>query len=138
MVCYYHDGQLVDSPVSIPSAPCASPGRPLTLGMPDAHDLCGSPGPACSGAQSRRLALIAERQTVTGAQLIGLGRCEPFGKAGMAEVAFVLEDASHDDQQLGAVLMESMRGAAEARARRRLKGYVLADNHGVLRLLATR
>jgi hypothetical protein len=40
----------------------------------------------------------------------------------MAEVAFVLEDASHDDQQLGAVLMESMRGAAEARGRRRLKG----------------
>jgi GNAT superfamily N-acetyltransferase len=40
----------------------------------------------------RRLALVAERETVAGVQLIGVGRYEPSEEPDTAEVAFVVED----------------------------------------------
>src|SRR5258706_10611267 len=40
----------------------------------------------------RRLALVAERETVAGVQLIGVGRYEPAEEPDTAEVAFVVED----------------------------------------------
>jgi vacuolar-type H+-ATPase subunit F/Vma7 len=40
----------------------------------------------------RRLALVAERETVAGVQLIGVGRYEPGEEPDTAEVAFVVED----------------------------------------------
>jgi RimJ/RimL family protein N-acetyltransferase len=85
----------------------------------------------------RRLALVAERETVAGTQLIGVGRYEPSEEPDAAEVAFVIEDG-WQGRGLGAVLLEAVLRAAEARGIRRFRAYVLADNHRMLRLLASR
>jgi len=85
----------------------------------------------------RRLALVAERETVAGTQLIGVGRYEPSEEPDAAEVAFVVEDG-WQGRGLGAVLLEAVLRAAEARGIRRFRADVLADNHRMLRLLATR
>jgi len=85
----------------------------------------------------RRLALVAERETVAGTQLIGVGRYEPSEEPDAAEVAFVVEDG-WQGRGLGAVLLEAVLCAADARGIRRFRAYVLADNHRMLRLLATR
>ena len=84
----------------------------------------------------RRLALVAERETVAGTQLIGVGRYEPSEEPDVAEVAFVVEDG-WQGRGLGAILLEAVLGAADARGLRRFRAYVLADNHRMLRLLAT-
>jgi acetyltransferase len=39
-----------------------------------------------------RLAIVIERQGVAGAELIAVARYEPTGEAGVAEVAFVVQD----------------------------------------------
>lgn len=85
----------------------------------------------------RRLALVAERETVAGFQLIGVGRYEPSEEPDAAEVALVVEDG-WQGRGLGALLLEAVLAAAEARGIRRFRAYVLADNHRMLRLLATR
>jgi GNAT superfamily N-acetyltransferase len=84
----------------------------------------------------RRLALVAERETVAGTQLIGVGRYEPSEEPGAAEVAFVVEDG-WQGRGLGAILLEAVLGAADARGLRHFRAYVLADNHRMLRLLGT-
>jgi len=84
----------------------------------------------------RRLALVAERETVAGTQLIGVGRYEPSEEPDAAEVAFVVEDG-WQGRGLGTILVEAVLGAADARGLRRFRAYVLADNHRMLRLLAT-
>jgi len=85
----------------------------------------------------RRLALVAERETVAGFQLIGVGRYEPSEEPDAAEVALVVEDG-WQGRGLGALLLEAVLAAAAARGIRRFRAYVLADNHRMLRLLATR
>jgi RimJ/RimL family protein N-acetyltransferase len=85
----------------------------------------------------RRLALVVERETVAGVQLIGVGRYEPAEEPDTAEVAFVVEDG-WQGRGLGGILLEAVLGAAEARGIRRFRAYVQADNHRMLRLLATR
>jgi RimJ/RimL family protein N-acetyltransferase len=85
----------------------------------------------------RRLALVAERDTVAGSQLIGVGRYEPSEDPDAVELAFVVEDG-WQGRGLGAILLEAVLAAAEARGVRRFRAYVLADNHRMLRLLATR
>jgi RimJ/RimL family protein N-acetyltransferase len=85
----------------------------------------------------RRLALVAERETVAGTQLIGVGRYEASEEPDAAEVAFVVEDG-WQGRGLGAVLLEAVLRAADARGIRRFRAYVLADNYRMLRLLATR
>ena len=85
----------------------------------------------------RRLALVAERETVAGVQLIGVGRYEPAEEPDTAEVAFVVEDG-WQGRGLGGILLEALLEAAEARGIRRFRAYVQADNHRMLRLLATR
>jgi RimJ/RimL family protein N-acetyltransferase len=85
----------------------------------------------------RRLALVAERETVAGVQLVGVGRYEPTEEPDTAEVAFVVEDG-WQGRGLGGILLEAVLGAAEARGIRRFRAYVQADNHRMLRLLATR
>src|SRR5712691_284196 len=49
----------------------------------------------------RRLALVAERDTPTGVELVGVGRYEPGEEPDTAEVAFVIEDGRGGD--VGAV-----------------------------------
>ena len=85
----------------------------------------------------RRMALVAERETVAGPQIIGVGRYEPSDEPGVAELAFVVEDG-WQGRGLGALLLEAVLEAADARGLRRFRAYVLADNHRMLRLLATR
>ncbi len=85
----------------------------------------------------RRLALVAERETVAGTQLIGVGRYEPSEEPDVAEVALVVEDG-WQGRGLGAVLLDAVLRAADGRGIRRFRAYVLADNHRMLRLLATR
>jgi len=84
-----------------------------------------------------RLALVAERETVSGYQLIGVGRYEPADEAETAEVAFVVEDG-WQGRGLGAILLDAVLSAAAARGVLRFQAYVLAENHRMLRLLSTR
>jgi RimJ/RimL family protein N-acetyltransferase len=83
----------------------------------------------------KRLALVAERDTAAGVQLIGVGRYEPAEEPDTAEVAFVVEDG-WQGFGLGAILLLDVVRAAEARGIRRFRAYCLADNHRMLRLLA--
>ncbi|HUP37049.1 MAG TPA: GNAT family N-acetyltransferase [Candidatus Limnocylindria bacterium] len=85
----------------------------------------------------RRMALVAERETVAAAQLIGVGRYEPSEEPDLAEVAFVVEDG-WQGRGLGAILLEAVLAAADARGIRRFRADVQADNHRMLRLLNTR
>jgi RimJ/RimL family protein N-acetyltransferase len=85
----------------------------------------------------RRLALVAERETGAGVQLIGVGRYEPADEPDTVEVAFVVEDG-WQGRGLGGILLDAVLEAAEARGIRRFRAYVQADNHRMLRLLATR
>jgi RimJ/RimL family protein N-acetyltransferase len=85
----------------------------------------------------RRLALVAERDTVAGVQLIGVGRYEPAEEADTAEVAFVVEDG-WQGRGLGGILLDAVLEAAEARGIHRFSTYVQADNYRMLRLLSTR
>jgi RimJ/RimL family protein N-acetyltransferase len=83
-----------------------------------------------------RLALVAERETVAGTRLIGVGRYEPSEEPDAAEVAIVVEDG-WQGRGLGAILLDEVLRAAETRGIHRFRAYVLADNQPMLRLLAT-
>ncbi len=85
----------------------------------------------------RRLALVAERETVAGVQLIGVGRYEPSDEPATAEVAFVVEDG-WQERGLGAILLEAVLAAAAARGIEHFRADVLADNHRMLRLFTSR
>ena len=82
-----------------------------------------------------RLALVAERETVAGVELIGVGRYEPSDEEATGEVAFVLEDG-YQGQGLGAVLLDAVLRAGAERGLTRFRAYVLTENHRMLRLLA--
>ena len=84
----------------------------------------------------RRLALVAERETVSGYQLIGVGRYEAGEEPDVAEVALVVEDG-WQGRGLGRMLLDSVLGAADARGIRRFRAYVLTENYRMLRLLST-
>lgn len=83
----------------------------------------------------RRLALVAERETVAGVELIGVGRYEPSDDVGTGEVALVLEDG-YQGQGLGAVLLDAVIRAGMERGLTRFRAHVLSDNYRMLRLLA--
>jgi len=82
----------------------------------------------------RRLALVAERETVAGIEVVGVGRYEPTDEEGTAEVALVLEDG-YQGQGLGAVLLDAVVRAGAERGLQRFRAHVLADNQRMLRLL---
>lgn len=83
----------------------------------------------------RRLALVAERETVAGVEIVGVGRYEPSGEEGTGEVAFVLEDG-YQGQGLGAVLLDAVVQAGTERGLTRFRAFVLAENRRMLSLLA--
>jgi GNAT superfamily N-acetyltransferase len=85
----------------------------------------------------RRLALVAERETVSGYQIIGVGRYERGDEPDLAEVAFVVEDG-WQGRGLGKILLESVLSAAAARGIERFRAWVLTENYRMLRLLSTR
>lgn len=83
----------------------------------------------------RRLALVAERETVAGVEIVAVGRYEPSDEEGTGEVAFVLEDG-YQGQGLGAVLLDAVIQAGTARGLKRFRAFVLAENRRMLGLLA--
>jgi RimJ/RimL family protein N-acetyltransferase len=83
----------------------------------------------------RRLALVAERETVAGVEIVGVGRYEPSDEEGTGEVAFVLEDG-YQGQGLGALLLDAVIQAGTERGLTRFRAYVLAENRRMLSLLA--
>lgn len=85
----------------------------------------------------RRLALVAERETVAGVELVGVGRYEPADAEATAEVAFVLQDG-YQGQGLGQVLLDEIIRAGTERGLKRFRAEVLGENHRMLRLLAHR
>jgi RimJ/RimL family protein N-acetyltransferase len=82
-----------------------------------------------------RLAVVAERETPDGPQIIGVGRYEPIDGDEAVEVAFVVEDG-WQGLGLGPLLLDAVLRAGEARGIRRFRAYVLADNHRMLKMLA--
>jgi RimJ/RimL family protein N-acetyltransferase len=85
----------------------------------------------------QRLALVAEHDTPAGVELVGVGRYEPTGEEGTAEVALVIQDG-WQGHGLGADLLDGVIEGAAARGIGRFRAYVLADNERMLRLLAGR
>ena len=81
-----------------------------------------------------RLAVVAEREHEGRLELIGVGRYEPADEEDTAEVAFVVQDG-WQGKGLGAILLDDITRAGEARGIRRFRAYVLADNHRMLELL---
>jgi GNAT superfamily N-acetyltransferase len=108
-----------------------------------------------------RLAIVAERETPTGSELIGVGRYEPADASGIAptdatadvptitptvaptiaptfaEVAFVVQDG-WQGRGLGSILLDEVLRAGVARGVQRFRAFVLADNYRMLGLLARR
>lgn len=82
----------------------------------------------------RRLALVAERDAPDGTRIIAVARYEPVNRPDTVEIAVVVEDAWQGDG-LGAMLIDDLMRAAEARGFQHFRGYVLADNHRMLSLL---
>ena len=85
----------------------------------------------------QRLAIVAERDTPAGPELIGVGRYEPTDTPGMVEVAFVVQDA-WQGQGLGSILLDAVLQAAVARGAQQFRAFVLGDNYRMLGLLARR
>ena len=83
----------------------------------------------------RRLAIVAERDTPEGSELIGVGRYEPGDDDDTVEIAFVVQDG-WQGFGLGPILLDAVLRAGEARGIQRFRAYVLADNDRMLRLLA--
>ena len=85
----------------------------------------------------RRLALLAEAGPAEDPELIGVARYEPTDQEDTVEIALVIQDG-WQNRGLGAVMLEALLEAAEARGLRRFRAYVLAGNARMLGLLARR
>jgi len=81
-----------------------------------------------------RLALVIESHDADGPAVIAVGRYEPSGELGVAEVAFVVQDG-WQGKGLGRLLLREILAAADARGIHRFRAYVLADNVRMLHLL---
>jgi RimJ/RimL family protein N-acetyltransferase len=82
-----------------------------------------------------RLAVVAERETPDGPEVVGVGRYEAIDGDDAVEVALVVEDG-WQGRGLGPLLLDAVLRAGEARGIRRFRAYVRADNRRMLRLLA--
>lgn len=85
----------------------------------------------------RRLALVVERDGPEGIELVGVGRYEPTGSPGRAEVAFVIEDR-WQGRGLGSALFDALLAAAEPRGIHEFSADVLMSNTRMLDLIARR
>ena len=81
-----------------------------------------------------RLALIVEFETVSGSDLIAVGRYEPTDEPDTAEVAFVVQDG-WQGKGLGTLLFQEVLRAATARGIALFRAYVLTDNRRMLDLI---
>ena len=83
----------------------------------------------------RRLAIVIERDTAAGPELIAVARYEPTAEPGVAEIALVVQD-EWQGRGLGRLLLGELLAAAQARGHQRFRAYVLADNVRMLHLLS--
>ena len=82
----------------------------------------------------RRMALIAEREGPGGVELIGVGRYESDGQEA-PEIALLVQDG-WQGRGVGTLLLESVLQAGQRRGFGQFRAFVLADNRGMLELLA--
>ncbi|HZP38674.1 MAG TPA: GNAT family N-acetyltransferase [Methylomirabilota bacterium] len=85
----------------------------------------------------RRLALLAEAGPPENPELIGVARYEPTDRDDTVEIALVIQDG-WQSRGLGAIMLDALLEAAEARGIRRFRAFVLASNARMLGLLARR
>ncbi len=83
----------------------------------------------------RRMALIAERETVDQPDLIGVARYELADASDVPEIALVVLDG-WQGRGLGAVLLHAILAAGQARGFRRFRARVLLDNQRMLKFLS--
>jgi RimJ/RimL family protein N-acetyltransferase len=83
----------------------------------------------------RRLALVADRATPLGFELIGVGSYEPTEREGLVEVALLVAD-DWQGKGLGTILIKDLMRAADASGIECFRATVLADNDRMLRLLS--
>ena len=81
----------------------------------------------------RRFALVAEDLSAPRTTLIGVARYEPAGE-GLAEIAFVVEDA-WQGKGLGTLLITELFRAAAENGITRFRAFTLAENRRMLGLL---
>jgi RimJ/RimL family protein N-acetyltransferase len=82
-----------------------------------------------------RLALVAERDVEGDIEIGGVARYEPTGEPVTREIAVAVEDRWHR-QGLGTILLGDLLHAADVRGIQRFRAFVLAENQGMLRLIA--
>jgi RimJ/RimL family protein N-acetyltransferase len=82
----------------------------------------------------RRFALVIEDLGASAASLVGVARYEP-AEPGVAEIAFVVQD-HWQRKGLGTLLMVELFRAAAENGIGRFRAWVLAENRGMLELLA--
>jgi acetyltransferase len=83
----------------------------------------------------RRFALVLDRESAAGPELIGVARYEPTEDPTTAETAFVIRD-EFQGRGYGKTLLDALLATAEAHGIRRFRAFVLADNRRMLRMLA--
>jgi RimJ/RimL family protein N-acetyltransferase len=84
---------------------------------------------------ARRLALVAERDTESGVEIVGVARYEPSDAPDTAEIAVVVDDA-WQGHGVGRDLITRLLDEADARGIRRFRADVLGENRAMLTLLA--
>ena len=82
----------------------------------------------------RRMAIVAERDTSRGVEVIAVARYDVTDPSDTAEIALLVEDA-FQGQGLGTILLHAIMDAGEAHGIRTFRVDVLSDNRPMLRLL---
>lgn len=85
----------------------------------------------------RRLALLAEVGPADDPELIGVARYEPTEQPDTAEIALVIQDG-WQNRGIGAIMLDALLAAGEARGHRYFRAFVLSSNARMLGLLARR
>ena len=83
----------------------------------------------------RRFAVVLDRESAAGVELIGVARYDATDDSAIAETAFVIRDELQG-RGYGKTLLAALLATAEAHGIARFRGFVLAENRRMLRMLA--